>query len=78
MSHKAVEVETSALSTNLSSSTTTTTAATTDESCPKDSVTDSPNTNTKSTDDVNKTLIQEEFRQNVARLLNSNAPTDKV
>jgi len=80
VSHKTVEVPTSAPPVNVSSSTTTipTATVTTDETGQKDSVTDLPITNTKSTDD-DKTQIREEFRKSVAaRLFHSDAPTDKV
>lgn len=75
MSHKALDVETSPPPANVSSITTTTI---TDENGQKDSVTDSPIANIKSTDEVNKSQIQATFRQQMARLYNPNAPTDKV
>ena len=75
MSHKNVDLEKSVPSANVSSAITTTI---TDENGQKDSVTDSPITNTKSTSEANKLQKQAAFRKQFAALLHHNAPTDKV
>jgi hypothetical protein len=69
VSHKNVDLEKSVPSANISSTITTTI---TNENGQKDSVTDSPITNTKFTSEANKS--QKQF----AALLHPNAPTDKV
>ncbi len=73
MSHKTVELETRTSSANVSSTTSTTTN---DENRQKDSLIDS--TNSKSTDEVDKSIKQAKFRQEFALLLNPNPQTDKV
>jgi hypothetical protein len=78
-SHEAVIVGTDQSSANVSSTAAAAAATTTvDDNLQKDSIPNSTVTNPKPVDEVNKTLIQADFRKKVAELLNSNAQTDKV
>ena len=72
--HEIVKVEKPPATDNGSSNTTT--AA--DDTRQKESVTDSIASDSKSTDETNKSQIQAEFRHSIARLLHPDSQADKV